>query len=113
MHRNHTPDAPHARESERGAALITALLISTLLLLTGGALLVKTTGSVAVSFGATAEMQAYYSAEAGLQSALNVLRGNVQNADGDAATFRNAVDMDNGTLSRWIGYDSEIGGTPV
>jgi hypothetical protein len=113
MHRNHTPAAPPAREGERGAALITALLISTLLLLTGGALLVKTTGSVAVSFGATAEMQAYYSAEAGLQSALNVLRGNVQNGAGDAATFRNAVDMSGGTMAAWIGYDSAVGGTPV
>ena len=60
-----TPEKSTAREGERGAALITALLISTLLLLAGGALLVKTTGAVAVSFGSTAEMQAYYNAEAG------------------------------------------------
>lgn len=115
MYTNHTPPAlfPAMREGERGAALITALLISTLLLLAGGALLAKTTGSVAIAYGSTAEMQSYYSAEAGLQSALNILRGNVQNAGGDAATFRNAVDKNNGTLAAWIGYDAEIGGTAV
>jgi len=113
MHTNHTHTPPATRAGERGAALITALLISTLLLLAGGALLVKTTGSVAVAYGSTAEMQSYYSAEAGLQSALNVLRGNVQNDDGDAATFRNAVDMNGGTLASWITYDGEVGGTAV
>ncbi len=102
-----------AREGERGAALITALLVSTLLLLAGGALLVKTTGSVAVSFGSTAEMQAYYSAEAGLQSALNVLRGNVENGDADAATLRAALDKDGGNLDAWLDYDHNVGGTPA
>lgn len=111
MHTNHT--AHDGRQGERGAALITSLLISTLLLLAGGALLVKTTGSVAVAYGATAEMQAYYSAEAGLQSALNVLRGNVQNEAGDKATFSEALSKDGGTLAAWINYDSEVDETPV
>jgi hypothetical protein len=113
MKTNPTPRHTARREGERGAALITALLISTLLLLAGGALLVKTTGSNAVAFGSTAEMQAYYSAEAGLQSALNVLRGNVENADETQATFRNAVDLNGGNLNAWLAYDKTINGKQV
>jgi len=62
---------------QRGAALITVLLMSTLLLATGGALVLVTSLSTRTTIDATAEMQAYYSAEAGLQDTLNVLRGNV------------------------------------
>lgn len=108
-----TPENSTARGGERGAALITALLVSTLLLLAGGALLVKTTSSVAVSFGSTAEMQAYYNAEAGLQAALNVLRGNVQNGAGDLATFPNALAMNAGSLDAWLAYDSDVNGVEV
>ena len=108
MHTNHTDTV--TREGERGAALITSLLISTLLLLAGGALLVRTTGSVAVAYGMTTEMQAYYSAEGGLQAALNVLRGNVQNAAGDKATFQDALDKDGGSLDAWLDYDTNVNG---
>lgn len=62
---------------ERGAALISTLLISALLLTAGGMLILTTTMSATNSFDAAAETQAYYGAEAGIQSALNVLRGNV------------------------------------
>jgi hypothetical protein len=104
-------DISHARDGERGAALVTSLLISTLLLVASSALLLKTTNSVSVSFGSTAEMQAYYSAEAGLQSALNVLRGNVQNADADLADLRSALDMNGGNLHAWLAYDKTVNGT--
>lgn len=78
MKKIRTEDAsPSRRQGERGAALITALLLSMLLLVAGGALiLTSSTGSVTAA-ESTAEMQAYYAAEAGLQSALAVLRGNV------------------------------------
>ena len=66
-----------ANKKERGAALITVLLISTLLLITGGALVLVTGLSTRTAIDATAEMQAYYAAESGLQDTLNVLRGNV------------------------------------
>ena len=65
------------RRNERGAALISVLLISSLLLSAGGALILTTSLSATNSVDATAEAQAYYAAEAGLQAALNVLRGNV------------------------------------
>jgi hypothetical protein len=64
-------------KSQRGAALITVLMMSTLMLATGGALVLVTGLSNRTAIDATAEMQAYYSAEAGVQDTLNVLRGNV------------------------------------
>lgn len=72
-------DNGHARGrgGERGAALITALLVSMLLLAAGGALIYTTAMSATNAVDATAEAQAYYAAEAGLHSALSVLRGNV------------------------------------
>lgn len=100
--------AAEARRGERGAALVTTMLLCTLLLLAGGALIVKTSGSVGVAFDATSEMQAYYAAEAGLQSALNILRGNHQNPAGDKATFQKVV-ADGGTLGAWLDYDGATG----
>jgi hypothetical protein len=72
-------DNGHARGrgGERGAALITALLVSMLLLAAGGALIYTTAMSATNAVDSTAEAQAYYAAEAGLQSALSVVRGNV------------------------------------
>lgn len=65
------------RTRERGAALITVLLISTLVLAAGGALVMTTAMTATTAFDATGEAQAYTAAEAGVQAALNVLRGNV------------------------------------
>ncbi len=82
------------RSRERGAALLTSLMIATLVLAAGGALILTTSNSTTRAIDATAEMQAYYGAEAGLQQALNVLRGNVTPHDITAntkITFRNAV----------------------
>jgi type II secretory pathway component PulK len=62
------------RRNERGAALISVLLISALLLSAGGVLLLTTSMSATNAIDATAEMQAYYAAEAGLQRTLNVMR---------------------------------------
>lgn len=66
------------RRNERGAALISVLLISVLLLSAGGALILTTSMTATNAIDATSEMQAYYGAEAGMQAALNVLRGNVE-----------------------------------
>src|SRR5678810_536648 len=66
------------RHGERGAALVTMMLVSILLLGAGGALIMTTMMSANNSVGSTAEMQAYYIAESGMQSALNVLRGNTK-----------------------------------
>lgn len=106
--------------NEQGAALITALMVATLVLAAGGALILTTGMSTTTSIDATAEMQAYYGAEAGLQQSLNALRGNVSPSGGVPAgtklTFKNAVDRnitnastDPGTapkrLSGWLQYN--------
>lgn len=70
------------RRGERGAALVTVLLVSMLMLTAGGALVMTTSMSVGNAVDATAEVQAYYAAEAGLQSAISVARGNVAKQTG-------------------------------
>src|SRR5260370_13872302 len=67
---------PKVRKNESGAALITSLLVATALLVAGGALIQITSMSAANAVDSTAETQAYYGAEAGLQAAVNALRGN-------------------------------------
>ncbi|MBC8032383.1 MAG: hypothetical protein H7Z16_20030 [Pyrinomonadaceae bacterium] len=64
-------------KGERGAALLSVLLISILILAAGMALVTSTSLSNTTSIDATAEMQAYSAAEAGLDGVLNVLRGNI------------------------------------
>ena len=82
------------RKDERGAALITMLLVSILLLSAGLALVTSTSLSTTNSIDATAEMQAYSAAEAGLEAVLHVLRGNVAPDSSLGSTkmnFRNAA----------------------
>ena len=80
------------RAGEKGAALITAVLLSMLLLAAGGTLVLTTTMTGITARDSTAEMQAYYAAEAGVARTLEVLRGNVQsNPAGTRASFRNVL----------------------
>lgn len=104
---------------ERGAALLTVLLLSTLLLAAGSTLLLVTTLSGRTAIDSTAEMQAYYAAEGGLQATLDVLRGNVSPrsgmATGSKISFRNAITLSTSNLpadtstsprlSGWLNYD--------
>lgn len=99
------------RAGERGAALVTMLLVSVLLLGAGGALIMTTMMSANNSVGSTAEMQAYYVAESGMQSALNVLRGNTKPllVAGDRMSFRTAIipsisNGGNGGTARFAGW---------
>ena len=117
------------RAGERGAALVTMLLVSLLILTAGGTLIVTTSMSATNTVDATSEIQAYYAAEAGNQAVLNIFRGNVApnplfatNPSGGVASenklsFRKAVTVstsnvsgDNGTprLSRWMTYDTNF-----
>jgi hypothetical protein len=116
---------PNDRANERGAALITVLLFSVLLLAAGGALIMSTSLTATNSVDATAETQAYYAADAGLQATLAVLRGNVapsplfdtssSTAAANHITFRKAVTLSSSNLSgdasvtarlsRWLGYN--------
>jgi hypothetical protein len=80
------------RSNEKGAALITAVLLSLLLLAAGGTLILTTTMTGITARDSTAEMQAYYAAEAGIARSLEVLRGNVEsNPAGTRASFRNVL----------------------
>lgn len=112
-------DRRSQKHGERGAALVTMLLVSILLLGAGGALIMTTMMSANNSMGSTAEMQAYYVAESGMQSALNVLRGNVQPlvTSTDRMSFRTAIipDISNGPandgalrLAGWLPYNDRF-----
>jgi hypothetical protein len=105
---------------ERGAALLSVLLLATLLLGAGGALVLTTTLSASNAIDSSAEMQAYYGAEAGLQATINILRGNVYNdSSTPVASYRSVVEpslsntaSDPATaqniarLSKWLTYNS-------
>jgi hypothetical protein len=106
------------RKNERGAALISTLMLAMLLLTAGGALVLTTTMSATNAIDSTAEMQAYYGAEAGMQSAINAMRGNVWRGSGTPTiNFRTAVEPNASNaagdpatnqsiarLSNWLGY---------
>src|SRR6185436_13945968 len=80
------------RAGEKGAALVTAVLLSMLLLAAGGTLVLTSTMTGITARDSTAEMQAYYAAEAGVARTLEVLRGNVQsNPAGTRAPFKNVL----------------------
>jgi hypothetical protein len=108
------------RHGEKGAALVISILLATLLLAVAGTVLLTSGMSSITSIDATAELQAYYGAESGLEAALNVIRGHVQ-PNGIAGTtkmgFRNAVststsnrNSDSSTVARlstWLNYDND------
>src|ERR1051326_2318761 len=62
---------------ERGAALITVLMIAIPLLMAGGSLILITSMATANTTDMAAETKAYYAAESGAQQVLKVMRGNV------------------------------------
>lgn len=108
------------KRGERGAALITTLLMTTLLLSAGGALILTSSMAATTAADSTAEMQAYYAAEAGLESAVAVLRRNLPSTTSPAlsATFRNVVcgtatncTNTGGDFSQWLTYSG--GGVPL
>jgi hypothetical protein len=122
-----TKQTPNERKGERGAALITALLVSTLLLAFAGAVIVTTGMSATTSVESTSEVQAYYGAESGLEATLDVMRGNVAHSNGvpngTLMGFRNAVDTAKSNqgsdhsatsrLSAWLPYGNDNLVTPA
>jgi hypothetical protein len=114
------PKTRSDRHGEKGAALVISILIATLLLAVAGTVILTSGMSATTSIDATAELQAYYGAESGLEAALNAIRGHVQPngiADTTRIGFRNAVDRaksnredDTSTtarLSAWLNYNSD------
>ena len=120
-----TRTAPH-RHGEKGAALVISILIATLLLAVAGTVILTSGMSATTSIEGTAELQAYYAAESGLEATLNAIRGHVQ-PNGIAGTtrigFRNAVDpaksnraSDTSTVARlsaWLNYGVDWRVTPA
>ena len=108
------------RADERGAALVTSLLIAMLMLAAGGALIATAGMSASNTVDATAEVQAYYAADAGLQAALTVLRRNRAGSGGLAANFHNfacgtasACTNDGDNLAAWgLGADVTLSASP-
>jgi Tfp pilus assembly protein PilX len=113
-------------KKESGAVLVIVLLITLLLLVAGGAILATTSSFSGEVSDMNSEQQAYFAAESGIQTALNVMRGNVapnplvnptpSNAL-NKISFRSAVTLatsnnptDTSTiprLSRWITYTND------
>jgi hypothetical protein len=104
------------RRGERGAALVMSLLVSMLLLAAGGVLIMTTGMTVSNAVDSTAEAQAYYAAEAGIQDALTVLRRNRRsNPVGTAADFHNIACGAAGSctntgsnMALWLSYDPTL-----
>jgi hypothetical protein len=112
------------RHGEKGAALVISILLATLLLAVAGTVILTSGMSAITSIDATAELQAYYGAETGLEAALNVIRGHVAPhgvADTTKMGFRNAVDplISNGAagsearFSAWLTYGDNGRVTPA
>jgi hypothetical protein len=114
------------RQGEKGAALVISILVATLLLAVAGTVILTSGMSAITSIDATAELQAYYGAETGLEASLNVIRGHVA-PNGIAGTtrmgFRNAVNPatsnranDTSTVGRfsaWLNYGNDWRVTPA
>ncbi len=114
------------REGEKGAAQVMVVMITLLLLAAIGGLLLEVSMNTANVSDATAEQQAYNAAESGIQSAINVLRGNTEPSvlldttkpasdPVNQINFRKAVTTSSsnlsadtstvGRLSRWMNYN--------
>ncbi len=65
--RSKPSEITHGRRGERGAALVMSLLVSMLLLAAGGALIATAGMTASNAADATAEVQAAFAADAGLQ----------------------------------------------
>jgi hypothetical protein len=100
------------RKDEKGAALVTVVLLLMLLMVACGAIILITTLSGVSSVDAVIEKQAQQAAEAGMQKAINLLRGN---GTGEPISFRDAalrIRSNKGDdwaphprLSNWLNYN--------
>jgi hypothetical protein len=118
------------RKNEKGAALVMVVMITLLLLAAIGGLMLEVSMNTQNVTDATAEQQAYNAAESGIQSAIDVLRGNrppsvrldATKPTPDPAnqiSFRRAVTASTsnlagdtsavGRLSRWMTYNYPAG----
>ena len=111
------------RHGEKGAALVISILIATLLLAVAGTVILTSGMSATTSIEGTAELQAYYAAETGLEASLNALRGHLPPNGLPPSTkigYLTAVDAKTSNhpsddadlparLSAWLPYDLVTG----
>jgi hypothetical protein len=126
------PEIP--RKNEKGAAMVMVLLISFLLLVVVAGLLLEASMNTANVTDAVAEQQAFDAAESGIQSAINVLRGNTvpnpllddtkpASHQNNKIDFAKAIKLSTSNksddtapearLSRWMTYNYTPTGTTV
>lgn len=94
------------RIAESGAALVTVVLISVLLLTASVAMLTAVGANSRNTTDVLSETKAYYAAESGLQATVNVLRNTVE-GDGTQVTYSEAVNDPD--LSTWLPYNWPVG----
>jgi hypothetical protein len=102
------------RENEKGAAMVMVLLLSMLLLVASAGILLETSLNTANVTDSTAEQQAYNAAESGIQSAINVLRGNVPpspllNPSGSKTDLSNRIDFRKAVTLKSSNIESDWG----
>lgn len=93
---------------QRGAALVTVLFISLLLLTASAAMLTAVGTNSRNTTDVLSETKAYYAAESGLQAAVNVFRNSV---DASGTPYPYSAFVANPSLSNWLTYTS--GQVPV
>lgn len=134
MRENTMTDLSKQRPGERGSAMVMVLLLALLMLIASAGVLLEASMNTANVTDSTSEQQAYNAAESGIQSAINVLRGNVApNPLLDASqtsassvnqiTFYKAADKSSSNytgdpsttsrFSRWVGYNYTPSGATV
>ncbi|MEZ5305647.1 MAG: hypothetical protein R2684_00735 [Pyrinomonadaceae bacterium] len=121
------------RNDEKGAAMVMVLLMAFLLLAASAGLLLESSMNTANVTDQTSEQQAYNAAESGIQSVLNVLRGNADASvlldsskpasdPANIIDFKRAITLSQSNLpgdtssvarlSRWINYNYTPTGDP-
>lgn len=114
------------RPHERGSAIVMVLLLALLMLIASAGVLLEASMNTANVTDSTSEQQAYNAAESGIQSAINVMRGNVvpnplldstqtSTSAVNQITFYKASDKSSSNytndpttysrLSRWVNYN--------
>ncbi|HEX8286268.1 MAG TPA: hypothetical protein VF588_23100 [Pyrinomonadaceae bacterium] len=113
MMKDRPTEVSQRRRGERGAALVTSLLVAMLMLAAGGALIASAGMTASNTVDATAEAQAYYAADSGIQAALTALRRNKAGSGGLAANFHNfacgattSCVNDGYNLAAWLDYEA-------
>lgn len=95
--------------ADSGAALVTVIFLTFILLIACVAMLSAVGAGTANSADVLAESKAYYASESGLQAAINVLRNTDTNGDGipDGLDYKTALsesDTIDGDLSSYLSY---------